>query len=320
MKNIKTILDRLRVDYEEKTKTLHMECPHCNKSDKFSMLQANGYTVCYRGSCDYGKRNFTYYVSKTAKISIQDAKDLIYGQDLLLSTNGDTIDINFMDDDKPLRELKEVPYPATFDHISGLFPSDGRTYLENRGIPLELIHYYEIKWNNFQRRVVFPIFMNHKCFGYQGRAIDNVEKGFRMRNNEGFNRESLIMFYDQIEKGGHVIINEGPIDAIKFHFCKGNIATLGKVVTDKQIELILSKEPSAIYLGLDDDAYEETLLLKKKLRGIKVYELVVPQTAITRCQALGKKADFGECTFEEANFAFKNAIAHRPDHINVKLT
>jgi hypothetical protein len=320
MKNkIRPLLDRLRIDYEEKVKTLHMECPHCGNTEKFSMLQANGFSICYRGSCDYGKRNFTYYISKVAKIHIQSAKDLIYGSDLLLGSKDDQIDLHFLDDEKPLRELKEIAYPANFEYISGLFPSDARSYLENRGVPLELIHYYEMKWNVDKRRVVLPIFMNHKCYGYQGRAIDQVDKKFRMLNNEGFNRESLVMFYDQIEQGGHIIINEGPFDALKFHYCGGNIATLGKVVTDKQIELIMAKKPKAIYLGLDDDAFEETRILKDKLRGTPIFELAVPRTAIDRCKLLDKKADFGECTFEEANFAFANAIPQRYDQVSIKL-
>ncbi len=315
---IKPLLDRFRVDYEEKTKTLHMECPACGHAEKFSMLQANGYTVCYRGSCSWGKKNFAYYISQVGKIPLSAAKELIYGGDVLLAGSG-RIELNFMDDEKPLEALKEIPYPNGFDHISSLFPSDGREYLENRGIPIELIHHYDIKWNALQRRVVLPIFMNHKCYGYQGRAIDQVDKKMRMLNNEGFRRESLVMFYDQIAQGGHIIICEGPFDAMKFHGCGGNIATLGKVVTDKQIELLMAKKPSAIYLGLDDDAQAEMDALRKKLRGTPVYQLSVPDITIKRCQSLEKKADFGECTFAEANEAFKNAVLYRHDQIYIKL-
>jgi hypothetical protein len=282
------------------------------------MLQANGFSVCYRGSCDYGKRPFAYYISKVAKIPLDAAKQLIYGGDLLLAAS-EKIDLSFLDNEKVLDELKEIPYPNGFEHISSLFPSDARAYLEGRGIPMELVSLYDIKWNPNKRRVVLPIFMNHKCYGYQGRAIDDVDKKLRMLNNEGFRRESLVMFYDQVAVGGHVIINEGPFDAMKFHYCGGNIATLGKVVTNKQIELILQKKPSAIYLGLDDDAQAETKVLKEKLRGVPIFELSVPQTAIDRCQLIGKKADFGECTFDEAKYAFFNATQQRYDQISIKL-
>jgi hypothetical protein len=127
------------------------------------------------------------------------------------------------------------------------------------------------------------------------------------------------MFYDQIQNGGHIIICEGPFDAMKFHYCGGNIATLGKVVTDKQIELLLAKKPKAIYLGLDDDAVAEMTELRNKLKGFPIYQLSVPQSTINRCQLIGKKADFGECTFEEANFAFSTATLYRHDQIYIKL-
>lgn len=315
---VKPVLDRFRVDYEEKGKTFRMECPACGHDDKFSMLQANGHTVCYRGSCNWGKKNFAYYISQIAKIPIEAAKTLVYGGDVLLAAK-DRIDLSFMDDEKPLEALKEVPWPDRFSHISGLFPSDSRSYLENRGIPLELIHHYEIRWDSLQRRVVLPIFMNHTCYGWQGRAIDFVDDRDRMRNNLNFRRDTLVMFYDQIAQGGHVIICEGPFDAMKFHECGGNIATLGKVVTDKQIELLQAKKPSAYYLGLDDDAFEEMRVLRQKLRGTPIYQLSVPQTTVDRCKAIGKKADFGECTFAEANYAFTNAILYRNDQIYIKL-
>jgi hypothetical protein len=41
--------------------------------------------------------------------------------------------------------------------------------------------------------------------------------------------------------------------------------------------------------------------------SLPVYKLNIPESAKVRCKALGKKADFGECTYEEAKEAFANA-------------
>ena len=128
-----------------------------------------------------------------------------------------------------------------------------------------------------------------------------------MRNNEGFSRETLVMFADNLIGSNFAIVAEGPVDAIKFEQVGGNICTMGKVVTDKQLDIIKSYGIQKVYLALDDDALLEKNLVAEKL-NLTTFRLSVPKSCIERCEKIGKKADFGECTFDEARQAFESAI------------
>ncbi|MGH7241570.1 MAG: hypothetical protein ACREGB_04705 [Candidatus Saccharimonadales bacterium] len=145
------------------------------------------------------------------------------------------------------------------------------------------------------------------CYGWQARAIDPVDDKDRMRNNTGYGRGTLLMFADRLSSARYAVIGEGPVDAIKFDRVGGNVASMGKVVTARQLQEILKFPIEALYLALDDDAADEMTELAKQVE-IPVYRLLVPQTCIDRCRISGKKPDFGECTFEECEQAFNNPI------------
>jgi hypothetical protein len=59
--------------------------------------------------------------------------------------------------------------------------------------------------------------------------------------------------------------------------CGGNVATLGKWVSDRQIDLIVNKGIRRIYLGLDPDAIEDVARLIRQ-RGLEeTYLIEVPK-------------------------------------------
>ena len=113
------------------------------------------------------------------------------------------------------------------------------------------------------------------------------------------------MMYDH-EKSDFAIVAEGPFDGLKFEKVGSNISTMGKVVTEQQLERIYSYGVSKLFLALDDDAaYEINEIVQKT--HLECFRLNVPESCRARCAAMGKKADFGECTYEEAEYAFLNA-------------
>lgn len=303
------IIEEEGLQYRETERTLHTACPSCGKPDKLSILKENGATICYRGSCQF-KGWFSDWLSLTAGITVMEAKRRIAGPARL-----DSYDLKDGSEvtDGSVRSIR-WPIDGLVSIGSEYFP-EGRQYLESRGIPVSVATEYGIMYGPdtsqlqppaMQRRVFIPVMKDKRCYGFQARAIDRVSDQDRMRNNTGFRRDRMIMFEDRLSQVRHVIICEGPFDAIKFHLVGGNVATMGKVVTDKQVELIRSYRPTRVYLALDDDAAEEISALTKKFE-CPVYYVRVPQSAISRCQASGKKADFGECTFEECAKAIQEA-------------
>jgi hypothetical protein len=293
--------------FKERVRTLiHIPCPDCGRDDKFSILKDNGSTICYRGSCSYGKRWFDEFMVKVAGLSPVEAKHRLYGNRLYEA----------FEDKKPEKEINvsfedivipTIPWPEPhMMPVNSEFAVEAHKYLEGRGVSKEMAAKYGMMFSAEKRRVYFPVTMNGKVVGYQGRAIDNVDAAFKVRNNNGFRRERLVMFLDSVKPGSHAIITEGPFDALKFDLAGGAVCTMGKEVTDFQVKAIADKQPSRVYLALDDDAAKEMNALVNKFQ-CPVYKIEIPKSCKTRCHVFGKKADFGECTLEEAKQAFLDA-------------
>lgn len=326
------ILQENGFDFKEKSRTITgVPCPMCGREDKFSILKANGYTICYRSSCDYGKRNFIQFIKALLGITTEEAiqklkssnKDEFEG----ILQNGLTLDIELKDPFEKylnfeidlMNDIEPKKYPEWYmSPIDATESKEGLDYLISRGITIEVAKKLDITYSSFHKRIYFPVKMNGICYGYQGRAVKNVDSKDKVRNNEGFKRETLVMFADNLMTSKDVIIAEGPVDAIKFDLVGGYVATLGKEITNKQIQIIMSYEPKNIYLALDDDAAHEMSMLADKI-SLPVYHIKVPESCKERCKALGKKADFGECTFEEAKEAKENAKLLKKESLLIYL-
>jgi len=309
---IKELIAEAGISYKEKSRTIYTTCPACGQSDKFSILKQNGACVCYRGSCSFGKRWFPNWLSMTMGIPIDEAKSKLYSEEFRRVDINEEIKIELIDNfsGPPVRQM-DIIKPIQFPEYH-MLPIDvpesaeGADYLNGRGVSVEIAKKYGITYSPMLRRVIFPITMDGKTYGYQGRAIDKVPDGLRMRNNLGFRRDSLVMFLDNLKNSKHVIICEGPVNAIKFDKVGGAVCTMGKVVADYQREAILRCGIDKVYLALDDDAAKEMMDLSEDL-DIPVYKLDIPKSCVDRCAISGKKPDFGECTFDECAEAFKNA-------------
>lgn len=302
-----------------------LTCPHCGESDKFDMYMDSGASICYRGSCDWGRgRPFKDFLAATLDISKDEAHNLIYAKPTYKLDENEKPELSFdFDEDGEIyfnedsetdesEDLGEISFPdPMFFKIDSHLSAKGLEYLQGRGVDLEIAKMLEIHFSAFSNRVIIPIKMNGKYYGWQGRHILNVSKSDRIRNSVGFKRDSMVMFLDNLLGNDDCIIAEGPFDAIKFYKAGGFVSTMGKYVSDKQLDLILKFNPRRVFLALDDDAMTETLELVKKIKtrsfDIKTYIVRVPKTCVDRCEILGKKADFGECSFDEALEAKESA-------------
>lgn len=298
----------------ENSRSWITECPVCHNAKKFYIFKHNGRATCHRPSCDFGKRPFHEWLGLTAGLDFEEAKKLVINpilieqiEEILFGTvSFQTVEDEYFEDESDL-PIMEYPVPLQLP-IDDPMSAEGLKYLESRGVSKELAEFYEITYSPWERRVVLPIYQFGECRGWQGRAIDRVEASFRMRNNEGFRRDALVMFYDSAADQEDLFILEGPFDGLKFHGFGGFLATMGKVITEKQVELIKGTSSKRVYLGLDDDAATEINKLRAELDGAKdLYWIKPPQSCVDRCAANGKKADFGECTKEEIAEAIQDA-------------
>ena len=311
------IIGESGVGFVEKKNTIRTTCPLCGRDDKFSILKDNGSTICYRATCEYGKRWFEDWIHFTFNLPYKEARDMLHGENTgpAKPMEAQPFKVKDEDDEDPVGELPPMQFPefhmVRLDSPGG---AEGLQYVVSRGITPEMASKYDLAFSNLYRRVYIPIMIGGLCYGYQGRHIDQVDPSFRMRNNEGFARESLVMFADNLKDKDFAILCEGPFDALKFESVGGNIATMGKVVTNKQLDIIKSYGIRKLYLALDADAAYETneIVLKG---DFETYLVKVPPQVIIRAGLARKKADFGECTFEECKMAFENAQRTDPNAV-----
>ena len=313
---MKDIIEEQGLDYTEKVRTLYTTCPSCDRSDKLSILKDNGATICYHGGCDFGRSWFQDWLAQTAGITIQDAKKRIYGERI---KHIDRLPTKLELNSEKKIVLEKLEYPISgFLDIDDAEAHEGAMYLEHRGVSTELAKHYDIKYSPWFRRVVLPIKMGGSVYGWQARAIDKVDALDRMRNNEGFRKDQLLMFHDNLYLHKSAMLFEGPFDALKFHPFGGIVCSMGKNVSKKQVDLINESPVEVVYLGLDPDATEELRGLTKSIEK-KMKILTIPQSCEIRCEKSGKKADFGECSFLEIKEAFETAKDFSDGHVFIHL-
>jgi hypothetical protein len=178
--------------------------------------------------------------------------------------------------------------------------------LIGRGLSLDLIEKYGITYSPYMRRVLFPVIMNGVLYGWQGRAIDKDNK-LKMYNLGGQWKAKAIMFYDNVKTSDFMVLTEGPMDALKFGKVGGFIATMGKIISKSQIDLIVNSGVKNLYLALDPDAITEMADLVNRIlndANMNIYLARVPD---------GKK-DFGECSYDECVTALTHAEKIRLDN------
>jgi hypothetical protein len=203
----------------------------------------------------------------------------------------------------------------------------GREYLESRGIDAALATEYGIRYSGTTTRVLFPVQYRGRLFGWQARLVGdnefvNAETGEKrsvpkVLTVEGLKKDRTVMFADRLEGASQVIICEGPMDALKCHLCStstgvpaGNVATMGKAVSDTQANLIRYSGATRVYLALDPNAPAETeRLLEAFLPYMEVYLMQVP----------APYGDFGEMPLEAVRVAYRDAEPAQPGKAYVYL-
>jgi len=133
--------------------------------------------------------------------------------------------------------------------------------------------YYVGREGRYANRVVIPFEKNGKLFYLQARAIkgDIQPKYLNPGNEEGVKSSHILYPYD--EEADHLVICEGPIDAISLQL-RGVNATccIGSHISTIQAD-ILKEFSGKIILGFDNDAAGEKGIVKfDRLRKTKRME------------------------------------------------
>jgi len=272
---LKNIIQDSGVSCRQNAKSWVFDCPRCDKRQKLWLRKSTGFFTCF--SCNSFRGRAEYALSELLGETIDEIKTKLYGLVIDYSTKHFDLSVDqFQDEDDDLFVEESVLIPTVGWPID-CFPMDnlkakkGLDYLVGRGIPKDIAVQYDLRYKPDEKRVYFPVKLNGRLVGWQKRLIvpDKVwseDRGSathlpKILSSEGNWRDSVVMFSDRINGHRHVVLCEGPIDAIKAHACGANVASMGKMVSRGQIEMLRNQGIERIYLALDPDAFKEIEVL-----------------------------------------------------------
>jgi hypothetical protein len=307
--SIRNILKTYSVSFKENGQSIICDCPRCAHSEKLYFRKTNGRFICfYCASSEGYSGSPEIALSDITGLPIDEIKALLIGE-------------SYTD---PLFEEavgSEIVVQAFPDTVIGPESSKfapGMHYLSSRGVTPQLVDFYGLKFDFRSRSIIFPLYRNGLLLGWTTRSI-LTDKQRTYVNNMGeiktipkslhnFPKANYLLWEDKWPDVDYLILTEGPISCIKTFLCKGGVASLGKIVSNKQISIIKHKKIKKLYLGLDPDAGQEIENLIKKMYGygFDIFLLMPPKG----------KSDLGDCTLEEVYEQFMAAsIKLTPSHI-----
>lgn len=312
-------------DFSENSVSFIFTCPRCKKSKKLYIRKRDGAFVCWRCAETEGfKGRAERALWELFGIPYGDSVPRLYGLDAEVP-EGSFLEVELVglwgEGDDP--EDEGCGLPPTFwplDSVPVDSPAFGpaERYLAGRGISRELAATYDLRWRPSERRVLIPVVVDGLLRGWQGRYIDRPEwereDGTKVivpkiLSTEGLTGGGALMFQDRLRGSNHAVLTEGPFDALKAHLCGGNIASMGKAINTKQLDVLRSSGIERLYVAFDPDAGEEFSRVAFEMSHLDTYLMVPPD---------GKK-DFGDCTLEETFEAYKKAERLKPSRLFVPV-
>ncbi len=301
------------------------DCPKCQKPEKLWMFKEGGRFLCwYCAETNGFKGRPEFALAALLNRPVGSIRKELYGSELTTADIFFDFDLadHWSEDEEVvqqpnLNKMTRVIWGPDFYPIDHSFSTKGMDYLAGRGISKELAMHYGLRYSPIDSRVAFPVGHQGALFGWQARYTGKTEWFDSKANKEiripkilstdslSGQRDRLVQFADQLTGTDQAIICEGPIDAIKCHLCQpkpdmqaGNIATMGKIVSDQQVSLLKFCGIKRVYLALDPDAEAEVSRLVKLFEpDVAVYLMKVPRPF----------KDFGEMSLEGVKQAYKVA-------------
>ncbi len=160
----------------------------------------------------------------------------------------------------------------------------GYDYLVGRGVPAErldeLIPRFDLRFDEQERRVVFPVREGGRGLGYTARAIDARQRKRWLSYPVEGGHKTTIYDADRVRAGGNTLfVVEGPFDALMVTAAitpdNDSVATavFGSLPTDAQVAMVVAAVPfyRMVYMLLDANVWGRCRRLARevaKLAGV----------------------------------------------------
>jgi len=290
---LKELLDEGGVSFKQNSRSFIMSCPRCLKPDKVYLRKSDGIFICFVcAEVDGFRGRAEWLLTELLHRPVAELRTTLYGQ--TETTGSGVLDLQLQDfyevgvDPEPVSPppMLEVDPDPGFRELDTEAGAPGRQYLEKRGIPVAVAREYGIWYWPQEHRVVFPVRAGGRLLGWQARycgrttfydrETDAPAKVIKAMTTPGLKRDRVLMFGDRLT-GDHAILCEGPVDALAAHLCGGNVATLGKIVSPQQLQLLRNSGIRKLYLALDPDAYREAAgVLNAMVDDLDIYDMRPP--------------------------------------------
>lgn len=289
------ILGRSGISFQKSLNAACLTCPRCNKKNKLYIYKKGNFR-CFYCCGDHGARPFSgsceWALFELTGERPSDIKDEVFGVGAPLAVFLDADIRNPYEEEEEdgdvVYKMDPVYPPLDFVHLNTEAGQKGLKYLESRGIPAELAMSLDIRYHPMSQRVVFPVKRGDDWLGWQSRIVvsnvlRNEETGAegevpKALTSRGLPKERLFMFQDSLRGSPHAILCEGPVDAIHASKCGGAIASLGKMVSETQLQILRNSGILRLYLALDPDAYKEAHQIVRKMSSdFEIYDMRPPK-------------------------------------------
>lgn len=332
-----TFIDEAGLSYKENTVSYIFDCPRCSKKEKLYLRKRDGRFICwYCAEIEGYQGRPEIALADLCGKPIDVVRKALYA--FVARDSDEYFDLripDFFGDgdevDSDVTVIDTVKFPWDYYPIDHTFSSRGLKYLEGRGITKDLAVEYGLRYAPKDRRIIFPVEVGGRLVGWQARLVvphqywneelQDMVTAQKMLSSKGIPTAHTVMFSNRLKGSKHVVVCEGPIDAMKAHLCGGNVATMGKAVSQGQIKMLrdpqrLTKKEvgifknagiERIYLALDPDAARETTRLIREFCDLEVYLMHPPA---------GHK-DLGEMSLGEVRDLFERAPRVSTSHIFV---
>jgi hypothetical protein len=296
---------------KENSKSYIFDCPRCHKKDKLYLRKTDGRFVCWIcKETDNFQGAPEFLFTELLGTPVGELRRKIWGIDGPVATVHIQIELkDFFGDEDEIEVIDSPMLPVEpnpeFRALTSQWSVRGVEYLASRGVPIEVALRYGIQYWPMAKRIVFPVKSNGLLLGWQSRYIeategidedDNPFKVLKALTYDGLKKDKVLMFADRITDK-HAILCEGPMDAIKCDLVGGNVCSMGKAVSKRQLELLKNSGISKLYLGLDPDASREVERIVKEMSSfMEIYDMRPPT-----------HTDLGAMSFEEVKELFYKA-------------
>jgi len=294
---------------KENGRSFIFDCPVCGSSDKLYIEKSNGRSICFRHKteeCPTARTSIAKVLSLLSEIPFEKVKEEMSDKvtvrpDEIIEDIQDDFDETIHEVVVPLIPLTNKDHPTDSKPLFWAESYPGIQYLNGRGLDPRQLSVLGVCYSPYMRRIIFPVVQKGQMYGWQARTIDS-DVQLRMYNLPGEWKSRTLMFHDNLIGSEHAIVAEGAVSALKFALVGGYVATMGKMVSNSQIDLIITSGVKKVYIALDPDAIVEMedlvhKLLTKTNNALQCFLIKVPDG----------REDFGDCTYDECKKAFENA-------------